>query len=248
MLSNIFSTISLVYITIISIPQAAINYQLQGIHDLSAGAMIAYILCGEAVAVCLIWSLDLMIISVAFTLFVSISFFIGCQIRYPERHKEHCYPTTVTSEYSLVEECLQLSRYCIQLLAWSLMNGIAQYYLFVLTKSHIWIPRLIGIIILSVLDLTSLNSQHFVIIRAKLPIKYSVKFNIIKGIISILCLIAICLQPTIDIVSLISLILLVILQILLVVLKVCAFQRNSASMNKTPPREQIDSKIFGKHL
>ncbi|UJR18566.1 hypothetical protein I4U23_005473 [Adineta vaga] len=243
-LANTFQAIASVYRVIISTTQAILNYQLQDIRDLSTGGMISHILCGKIIVIFLTCYHDLMITPTTFVLFVSLSFLLACQIKYSDRSNEHGHSTTITSKHLLLKESLTFSRYYIQILAWTVLNGLAHYHLFVLSKSHIWIPKLLGVFIPLVLDLVNFIPQNDVIISTKLPIKYSAKLNIIEVAISLFCLGAICLQVKINIVSLISLLLLILLQMLIAILKVCVLPSQSNLKNKMPYPQRKDLNLF----
>jgi uncharacterized protein with PQ loop repeat len=206
--------------TITFLPQVILNFRLKHTKNLSTTTIILWIIGAEITVVYLIWANEFVIICVAYGIFTGLAIFIGCQIRYYKRKKES---EISKSKFQLLKRCLQFLGNYILLLIWSLINGLALYYIFELTKSRSWIPPLIGNILPTIIDAIGFIPQIILIIRMRSAIGYSLLFIITEIIGSISGTISVCLENKIYIVPLISFINILVFQLIIMVLKLFIF-------------------------
>ena len=182
------------------LPQAVLNYRLKSVTNLS---LLAVILWSLGVEVSGVWAKALLIISVAYGLFTGIAIVIGCQMRFDRIENEE----RSTSKY------LEFIANYLLLLLCSLVVGLAFYYLFEWTRSHLWIINVIGIVLPTAVD--------------------ALGFALIVILGSITAIISVCLLERIDIVPWISFI------INLFVLKMIIFRgREARQSNQISPMEK----------
>lgn len=224
--SNVFQIISLIFIILTLLPQVILNYRLKHTKNFSTMTIILVIIGAEVTFVYLIWSGELIIISIAFGIFISTGLFIGCQIKYYEEKNIKIW----------IKRLKFLGHYLLFLI-WSITNGLALYYIFELTKSHLWIPKLIGAIVPVVIDSITFIPQIILIIQMKSAVGYSLLSIIAELIGSISGPISTFLQEYFDIVPLITFISIFISQLIMIILKLCIFP------DKISSESQIDNNL-----
>ena len=230
----VFQIISSVSTIITLLPQAFLNYRLKSTNNLSPFTIILWIIGAQVSAVYLIWMQELLIISLAYAVFAAIALFIGCQIRYYKREKELVFPAEIKDPKSrLLFKYIMFTGNYILLVICSLMNGLALYYIFEITKSHSWVSKSIGSIVPTITDTIGFVPQIILIIRMKSAAGYSLLFILTEYIGSIAGIISVFLLESIDIVPLISFINLFIFQMIIMILKLCVFPDKNRNKNES---------------
>lgn len=85
--SRVFEIISLIFLIITLFPQAFLNYRLKNTKNFSKLTIILVIIGAQVSLIYLVWSEELVIISIAF----GIGLFILCQIKYYQE-KDQLFP------------------------------------------------------------------------------------------------------------------------------------------------------------
>jgi uncharacterized protein with PQ loop repeat len=233
--SYVFEIISLICISITLIPQVVLNYRLQNTRGLSTTSVILWMLSGEVCSVYLIWTDQLVIISIADALFVGLAVVIICQIIYYTEEGK----TISTAESKLVR--MRMKRYLVFarnvgiFSSVCVVNGLGVYYLFELSKSYGWIPKLLGAVIPVIVDTVSFIPQIILIFQTKSAAGYSLSFIITEVIGTICAIISVCLQEELDITPLISFSSITIFQLIILVLKLCLFRSEKTKKTKIWP-------------
>jgi uncharacterized protein with PQ loop repeat len=246
--SNILQIISLVCLSITLIPQVVQNYRLKSTDKLSAATIILSVTGIEVTLVYLIWTHELPIRSAAYGIFIGISLFIGCQIKYYRHEQElNFQPIIEKSNYRLLTRYLQFIGNYILFLICLLMSGLLLYYIFELTKSHLWISKVIGTVVATIIDRIAFIPQIVLTIRMRSAVGYSLMFIIIDLISAATGIIATCLQENIDAVPLLSFLNLFVFQLLMMILKLCIFPDKKESRNHVQPEYQENNDSNGKY-
>jgi len=219
--SNVFQIFTLISIITQYLPQAFLNYRLQSTRNLSTASIILWTVGGEISLVYLVWTNQLLIISVAYSIATGIALFIACQIKYYEQRKELSQSIITKTRCRLLTKRLQFLGNYILLLTASVMNALGLYYIFELTKSYSLVSQLIGSIIPPLVDSVGFIPQIIMIIRVRSADGYSF-ISIITELGGSICgIISVCILDEIDIVPLISFVSLVVFELVMTVLKFC---------------------------
>ena len=231
----VLEIISLICITVTLIPQIVLNYRLRNTAGLSTMSVMLWILSGEVSSVYLIWTKQMIIISIAYGIFVGMGVFIICQIVFYQKHTTNI-PITKSNFFSLLME-----RYLFFIRDFSvsviicLMTGLGMYSLFELSKSNEWIPKLLGSIIPVIVDVISFLPQLVLILKTKSTAGYSTLFILTEAIGSICGIISVCLHDEIDITPLISFGSVAVFQLAILVFKIFIFHSNRGQDIKVWP-------------
>lgn len=240
----VFQVIASVSTIITLLPQALLNYRRKSTDHLSAFTIILWTAGAEVSAVYLIWTYELLIISSAYAAFAGIALFIGCQIRFYHRKKPLVLPAKFQGKRcQLFMTYVIFAGNYILLLLGALMNGLALYHIFELTKSRSWASKLIGSIIPTITDSIGFIPQIILIIRKKSASGYSLLFILTEFIGAIAGIVSVFLLETFDVVPLISFLDLFIFQMIILVLKVCVFTEKRRKRNNILPIKQTEGKF-----
>ena len=178
---------------------------------------------GHPRVVYLAWSRELLIPCIGSALFVGVALLIACQIDYYATKSGHAPLKSILARHPLLIKRLKFAENYVILLTGSAISGLALYYVFELTKSHSWAPKLIGTIIPTSILSISFIPQIVLVCRTKSAVGYSLVFIITDLLGASFGVAAVCLQKDIDVVPMISLLVIIIYQLSLLVLKVCVY-------------------------
>jgi len=239
--SNVFQIISLIFIIITLFPQAFLNYRLKNTKHFSKITIILIVLGAQVTLTYLIWSKELIIISIAFGIFIGIGLFIGCQLIYYEEKNQLILLNKLTKKTLLIKRLRFLGNY-ILFLIWSTTNGLALYFIFELTKFKSWIPQAIGAIVPVVIDSVTYIPQIILIIRLKSTVGCSLLAIITELLASGSGIISSCLQEYFDIVPIITFIAIFISQIVMLILKLIIFPNKKETSSQVQANTQSQGK------
>jgi len=245
---SVFEIISLIFVIITLFPQAFLNYRLKNTKNFSKTTIILILVGAQVTFIYLVWSHELVIISVSFGIFISVGLFIRCQIKYYEERNQLILSTDLTKKPSLLIKRLKFLRNYLILLLFSTMNGFGLYYIFELTKSKPWVPKLIGAIIPVVVDTVTYIPQIVLIIRMKSSTGYSLLSIISELIASMSGIISACLQEHFDVVPLVTFISIFLSQVIMIILKLFIYPKKKSTEDEFLPENiantDFESKLF----
>ena len=233
--ANVFQIISLIFYIFTLIPQVLLNYRLKNTSNLSLITVCLWIIGAEVSLFYLIWTKQLIFISISYGIFTLTAIFIVCQMKFYEKRNEK-------RKFKKYFEFL--GNYLLLLIS-SLINGFAFYYIFELSREHQWISQTIGIVIPSLIDGIGFIPQIIKIVQMKSSYGYSLLFILSDLFSSTMGLISVCLQDKIDIVPLISFISLIVFQSILFVLKLFVYPREKTISSELFDNDQNENPSGG---
>ena len=236
--AQVLEIISLICITVTLIPQIVLNYRLQNTKGLSTISVMLWVLSGEVSSIYLIWTGQMVIISIAYGIFVGMGIFIICQITYYEQNMINLSVAKTKFIDLLMKKYLIFLRNFSVSLIICVMSGLGMYFLFELSKSNEWVPKLIGSIIPVVVDSISFVPQVILIIKTKSTAGYSILFILTEVAGSLCGVISVCLHDEIDITPLISFASVAVFQLVILAFKLFIFRSDKDQDTKIWPECQ----------